>query len=229
MFINEAPTATAGLNAPPLMLPTAKAPTITVKPIALLLAFIIVNVQTEQSSAQSTLFQETSSLESVITETRAFDPALVPEVKRLILDYLESMRTNEIEVTPPIGGDPQAEAAFEKILARFDRLDKDTPGGGAQAVLDEVAKLSDLRGTRVDIPAGSLDEVTTIVCVVLGLITATVMALLPAPRRWVKWMQSLGVAVAVGLVLSLVFYIASDSYTKTAEDQQIARVENANE
>ena len=34
MFISEAPTATAGLNAPPLTPPTAKAPAITVKPIA---------------------------------------------------------------------------------------------------------------------------------------------------------------------------------------------------
>jgi hypothetical protein len=32
--ITEAPRATAGLNAPPLMLPTAAAPTKTVKPIA---------------------------------------------------------------------------------------------------------------------------------------------------------------------------------------------------
>ena len=41
---------------------------------ALLLAFIIVNVQGEQASAQGTLFDETSTLESVIKETRAFDP-----------------------------------------------------------------------------------------------------------------------------------------------------------
>jgi uncharacterized membrane protein len=67
--------------------------------------------------------------------------------------------------------------------------------------------------------------VTTVVCVVLALLTAVAMALLPAPRRRVKWVQSLGVAVAVGLVISLVFYIASDTYTKEAEDLQIQRIE----
>ena len=41
----------------------------------------------------------------------------------------------------------------------------------------------------------------------------------------VTWVQSLGVAVSVGLVLSLVFYIASDAYTKKSEDLQIASVE----
>jgi hypothetical protein len=56
------------------------------------------------------------------------------------------------------------------------------------------------------------------------------MALLPAPsRRWIKWVQSLGVAISVGLVMSLVFYIASDDYTRTAEDDQIKRVEMAME
>ena len=193
---------------------------------ALLLAFIIVNVQSEQVSAQNNLFDETSTMESVIKETKAFDPALVPEVKALVLSYLTVMRANEIDQTPAIGGDPQAEAAFENIMARFDKLDRDTPSDAANTVLAEVEKLTDIRDSRVDTPAGSLDETTTVICVILALITAAVMALLPAPRRWVKWVQTLGVAVAVGLVMSLVFYIASDAYTKTAEDTQIARVES---
>jgi type III secretory pathway component EscV len=65
---------------------------------------------------------------------------------------------------------------------------------------------------------------TTVVCVLLALLTAIVMALLPAPRRWVRWVQALGVAVAVGLVMSLVFYIASDAYTLDSENIQMARV-----
>ena len=193
---------------------------------ALLLAFIIVNVQGEQASAQNNLFDEISTLESVIKETKAFDPALVPEVKTMILDYLTVMRANEINKAPAIGGDPQAEAAFAKILARFDKVDKDTPGDAANTVLAEVDKLTDIRDNRVDTPAGTLDGIITVICVILALITAAVMALLPAPRRWVKWVQTLGVAVAVGLVMSLVFYIASDGYTKAAEDIQIARVAN---
>ena len=192
---------------------------------ALLLAFIIVNVQTEQSAAQSTLFSETSTIETMLKEVKAFDPKLTPEIKGLVLDYLELMRTNEIDVRPPTGGDPRAEEAFEKILARLDKLEKETPAGEVRAVLDEAEKFTELRDTRVDLPSGTLDGVTTIVCVVLALITATVMALLPAPRRWVKWVQSMGVAVSVGLVLSLVFYIASDAYPESAEDKQIRRIE----
>lgn len=181
---------------------------------ALLLAFIIVNVQTEQSAAQATLFSETSTMESMLQEVKAFNPKLTPEIKALVLDYLDVMRASEIDVSPPAGGDSRAEEAFEKILTRMDKLEKDNPGGEAQPVLDEAAKLADSRDARVDTPSGTLDETTTVVCIVLALITATVMALLPAPRRWVKWVQSLGVAVAVGLVMSLVFYIASDAYTR---------------
>jgi hypothetical protein len=192
---------------------------------ALLLAFIIVNVQSQQASAQSTLFSETSTLETVLKETKTFDPKLAPEIKQLVLGYLEEMRQHEVDATAPIGGDPRAEEAFSALLARFAQLEKDVIADEAAVVFDEVEKLVDLRNSRVDTPPGSLDSVTTAVCVVLALLTAIAMALLPAPRRWVKWVQSLGVAVAVGLVMSLVFYIASDTYTKEAEDQQIQRIE----
>ena len=76
--------------------------------------------------------------------------------------------------------------------------------------------------------SGSLDGMTTLICIVLALLTVLTMALLPTPsRRWIKWMQSVGVAVAVGLVMSLVFYIGSDDFTRKAESEQIKRVEQA--
>ena len=97
-----------------------------------------------------------------------------------------------------------------------------------QIVLEEEKQLIHDRENRVNSASGSLDGMTTLVCIILALLTVLTMALLPAPsRRWIKWVQSLGVAVAVGLVMSLVFYIASDAYTRNAEDEQIRRVEQA--
>ena len=199
----------------------------------LLLAFIIVNVWSDQVSAQNILFDETTTLESIIVETRAFDPELAPEIKGLIIDYLEDVRKYEIDSVAPAGGDPRAEEAFEKLLEEFNVLEKDLESDDekkaeAQTVLEEVKQLVDDRENRVSSASGSLDAMTTLVCVVLALLTVLTMALLPAPsRRWIKWVQSLGVAVAVGLVMSLVFYIASDDYTRKAEDEQIKRVELA--
>jgi len=199
----------------------------------LLLAFIIVNVWSDQVSAQNILFDETTTLESVIVETRAFDPALAPTIKGLVIKYLDDVRKHEIDETAPSGGDPRTEVAFENLLEEFNVLEKDIEGDAdkkaeAQSVLEEVKQLVDDRDNRVDSASGTLDAMTTLVCVVLALLTVLTMALLPAPsRRWIKWVQSLGVAVAVGLVMSLVFYIASDAYTNKAEDQQIKRVETA--
>jgi|GEM_PF-772868 hypothetical protein len=199
----------------------------------LLLAFIIVNVWSDQVSAQNILFDETTTLESIIVETRAFDPALAPTIKGLVIKYLDDVRKYEIDETAPAGGDPRTEVAFENLLEEFNVLEKDIEGDAdkkaeAQTVLEEVKQLVDDRDNRVDSASGTLDAMTTLVCVVLALLTVLTMALLPAPsRRWIKWVQSLGVAVAVGLVMSLVFYIASDAYTNKAEDQQIKRVETA--
>jgi hypothetical protein len=192
---------------------------------ALLLAFLIVNAQSDQAAAQKAVFAETSSLEALIKDTNAFAPAQSAEVKRLVLDYTEKMRRYEVDVTPAIGGDPQAAAAFGKILDLFSKLDDENPGDKVQVLLGEVQSLTELRNARVDIPSSRIDGVTTIICSALAALTVAIMALLPAPRRWVRWVQSLGVAIAVGLVMSLVFYIASDSYTRSAEDIQFERIE----
>ncbi len=202
----------------------------------LLLAFIIVNVWADQVSAQNILFDETTTLQSLIVETRYFDPELAPEITGLVGKYLEDVRMYEIDVTPPVGGDLRTEEAFAAIIEAFKRVNKDlinkdlmndeTKKAEARTVLDEVKQLVNDRETRVGRASGSLDGITTLVCVVLALLTVLTMALLPAPsRRWIKWVQSLGVAIAVGLVMSLVFYIASDDYTRAAEDEQIRRVE----
>lgn len=197
----------------------------------LLLAFIIVNVWADQVSAQNILFVESTTLQSLVVETRYFDPEVAPEIKELVGQYLKDVRTYEIDMTPPVGGDPRAEEAFNAILDAFKRIKKDlssdeTKIAEARTVLDEVKQLVNDREERVGRASGSLDGITTLVCVVLALLTVLTMALLPAPsRRWIKWVQSLGVALSVGLVMSLVFYIASDDYTRSAEDEHIKQVE----
>jgi hypothetical protein len=199
----------------------------------LLLAFIIVNVWSDQVSSQNILFDEISTLESIVVETRAFDPKILTSVKSLTIEYLENVRKYEIDGTAPAGGDPRAEAAFEELLEVLkievqDLKSNEESISEAQIILDEIQQLVHDREntTSRNGASGSLDAMTTLVCIVLALLTVLTMALLPAPsRRWIKWMQSVGVAVAVGLVMSLVFYIASDDFTRKAESEQIRRVE----
>lgn len=199
----------------------------------LLLAFIIVNVWSDQVSSQNILFDEITTLESIIVETRTFDPKLAPVVRGLTIEYLENVRKYEIDTTAPAGGDPRAESAFEELLEEFKILVRDLKSDDetvdeVQIVLQEVKQLIHDRENRVNSASGSLDGMTTLVCIILALLTVLTMALLPAPsRRWIKWVQSMGVAVAVGIVMSLVFYIASDGYTRKAEDDLIKRVEQA--
>jgi hypothetical protein len=197
----------------------------------LLLAFIIVNVWSDQVANQDVLFDEMVALKSVVDETRAFDPAMAPAMQVLAIDYLESVRKYEVDQVPPAGGDPRASADFQELLVIFAKVEADleaTPGrsAAAQILLEEVKRMVNDRESRVNRASGSLDGMTTVVCILLALLTVVTMALLPAPsRRWIKWTQSIGVAVTVGLVMSLVFYIASDSFSAEAEDEQIRQVE----
>jgi hypothetical protein len=199
----------------------------------LLLAFIIVNVWSDQVAAQDVLFDEMVALKTVVDATKSFDPAMAPEMQALAIEYLESVRKYEVDQTPPVGGDPRTEAHFQELVSVFAKVETDleaTPGrmAAAQILLEEVKRMVDDRESRVNRASGSLDGMTTLVCVLLALLTVVAMALLPAPsRRWIKWVQSVGVAVTVGLVMSLVFYIASDNFSADAEDEQIRQIEAA--
>lgn len=198
---------------------------------ALLLAFVIVNVWSDQVSAQNTLFDETATLKFVIEEAQTFDPKLTPIMKGLTLNYLDAVSKYEVDTRAPSGGDPRAEAAFRKIIDAFKFLKQSLEGNDdlaseAAVVVDQAKQLIFNRADRVSRASGSLNGMTTLICVILALLTVLSMALLPAPnRRWVKWVQSLGVATAVGLVMSLVFYMSSDAYSQKVEHEQIDLLE----
>ena len=70
---------------------------------ALLLAFVIVNVWSDQVAAQNTLFNETSTLKFVVEEAQSFDPKLAPIMKGLTLDYLDAMSKYEVDARAPSG------------------------------------------------------------------------------------------------------------------------------
>jgi hypothetical protein len=198
---------------------------------ALLLAFVIVNVWSDQVSAQNTLFNETSTLKFVIEEAQAFDPKLTPIMKGLTLNYLDAVSKYEVDARAPSGGDPRAEAAFRKIIDAFKFLKQSLEGNDdlaseAAVVVDQAKQLIFNRADRVSRASGSLDGVTTLICLILALLTVLSVALLTAPsRRWIKWAQTLGVATAVGLVMTLVFYMSSDAYSQKVEHEQIDLLE----
>jgi hypothetical protein len=199
----------------------------------LLLAFVIVNVWSDQVAKQDVLFAEVTTIENIIIESRIIDPITAPAIKAKILEYMDSMVENEIDVRPPVGGDASTERKFEEVLTLIDeeerKLEADpTKQAEAQSFFEETREWITDREMRVNKTAAELDDTFTGILLMLALLTILSVALLPATSAaWAKWVQSIGVAAAVGLVMSLVFYIASDSFTREAEEQQVTRVEEA--
>lgn len=199
----------------------------------LLLAFVIVNVWSDQVAKQDVLFAEVTTIENIIIESRIIDPITAPDIKAKILEYMDSMVENEIDVRPPVGGDASTERKFEEVLTLIDeeerKLEADpTKQAEAQSFFEETREWITDREMRVNKTAAELDDTFTGILLMLALLTILSVALLPATTApWAKWTQSIGVAAAVGLVMSLVFYIASDSFTREAEEQQVTRVEEA--
>jgi hypothetical protein len=200
---------------------------------SLLLAFVIVTVWSDQTDRQKILFAEMTTIEDILVESRTIAPDKAPHLKAAALKYLDLMREREIDEKAPSGGDPAAERAFDETLVLIQELERTLSAdparqAEAQGFFDETREWVRAREERVNTPPTQLDEIMTGVLIVLALLTVISVALLPSTTSaWAKWAQTLGVSVTVGLTLSLVFYISSDAFTRDAEDQQIARVQQA--
>jgi hypothetical protein len=199
----------------------------------LLLAFVIVNVWSDQVAKQDVLFAEMTTVENILIEAKIIDPVFAPKLKEKVLEYMDDVVKYEIDQKPPIGGDAKTEATFEEVLVLIDELEKElssdpTKAAEAQSFFEETREWVQDRELRVNKSNAELDTTFTFILIFLALLTILSVALLPSTTlAWAKWTQSLGTATAVGLVMSLVFYIASDSFTKEAEEQQVIRIEEA--
>jgi hypothetical protein len=199
----------------------------------LLLAFVIVNVWSDQVAKQDVLFAEMTTIENILIESKVIDPVFAPKLKEKVLEYMDDVVRYEIDQKPPVGGDAKTEATFEEALVLIDKLEKElssdpTKAAEAQSFFEETREWIQDRELRVNKSNAELDTTFTFILIFLALLTVLSVALLPSTTlAWAKWTQSLGTATAVGLVMSLVFYIASDSFTKEAEEQQVIRIEQA--
>jgi len=199
----------------------------------LLLAFVIVNVWSDQVAKQDVLFAEMTTIENILIESKVIDPVFAPKLKEKVLEYMDDVVKYEIDQKPPVGGDAKTEATFEEALVLIDKLEKElssdpTKAAEAQSFFEETREWIQDRELRVNKSNAELDTTFTFILIFLALLTVLSVALLPSTTlAWAKWTQSLGTATAVGLVMSLVFYIASDSFTKEAEEQQVIRIEQA--
>ena len=200
---------------------------------ALLLTFVTVNVWSDQQSKQEVLFAEMATIENILIEVKIIAPNYTPELKEKVLQYMDDVVRYEIDKDAPIGGDPETEATFEEILLIIDGMERELaadPATAAEAasLFEETREWISDREIRVNKADAELDDTFTALLLSLALLTILSVSLMPSPTRaWVKWVQTLGTAATVGLVMGLVFYIASDSFTREAEEQQVLRIEEA--
>jgi hypothetical protein len=68
---------------------TVLAPTIAFIGTAftLLLAFVIVNIWSDQVAKQDVLFKEMTTIENILIEVKIIDPTLAPTLKEKVLEY----------------------------------------------------------------------------------------------------------------------------------------------
>ena len=200
---------------------------------SLLLAFVTVTVWSDQTAAQQVLFNEITTIENVLVQSKTIVPEKATVLKASALKYVDSMREREIDGKPPMGGDPATERLFEDTLQIINQLEKTmavdaSRQAEAQSFFNEAREWIQDREERVNKPLAQLDEMITGILICLALLTVLAVAVLPSTTTaWAKWAQTIGVATTVGLVMSLVFYIASQSFTRQAEDDKIIRVQQA--
>ncbi len=197
----------------------------------LLLAFIIVNVWTEQVNKLQIFGNEVLFLEESVLAVKFVDAEAVVEYKQHVIEYLDMVEKYELQQILPMGGAPQANEKFEELEAMVDaeyakiaqRLDA---AAVAAVFFAETESFFSAREERVNHAPLELDVIFTGILLVLGLLTVLCVLLMPSTSApWLKYAQSLSVAVPVGLMLGLILYVASNSFTALPEERQLARME----
>ena len=197
----------------------------------LLLAFIMINVWSEQVNKMQTFGNEVLFIEESVLAVKLMDAEAGVEYKQHVIEYLDMVEKYELEQIPPVGGAPQANEKFEELEAMVNAeeakmAERPDAAGEAAVFFDETESFFNAREERVNHAPLELDVIFAGILVVLGLLTVLCVLLMPATSApWLKYAQSLSVAVPVGLMLGLILYVASNSFTALPEERQLARIE----
>lgn len=200
---------------------------------ALLLTLLMVSIWSDQTATQKELFDEMTTIQSILIEARTVAPDRAASIKSAALKYVDMMKERELDASSPIGGDPAVQRAFEEALQVIHDFEKTIAADpqrstDAQGFLEDTRQWTEDREQRVNKPSGQLDIIMVWVLNALAIFTVVSVALLPSTTSaWAKWTQTLGTATTVGLGMFLVFYISSHAFLKDGEDQQIVRVQEA--
>lgn len=196
----------------------------------LLLAFVMINVWSEQVAKMEVFGNEILYIEESVLAVKLMDAEVMADYKESVLEYLELVELYELEQQPPVGGAPQANEKFEELEALVDAevakmAEQPDKAGTAGLFISEAAAFFNAREERVNHAPLELDGIFTGILSMLGLLTVLCVLLMPATSApWLKYAQSLSVAVAVGLMLGLILYVASNSFTALPEEHQLARM-----
>lgn len=197
----------------------------------LLLAFVMINVWSEQVAKMETFGNEVLYIEESVIAVKIMDAEALGAYKQHVVEYLDMVELYELEQKPPVGGAPQVNEKFDELLAMVNAevakmAERPEEAGEAAIFFDETEAFFNAREERVNHAPLELDGIFVGILLVLGLLTVLCVLLMPATSApWLKYAQSLSVAVPVGLMLGLILYVASNSFTALPEEHQLARIE----
>ena len=195
-----------------------------------LLAFVIVNVWTGVSDRETALYDEFANVNTFVLEVQAIDPDAKAEFVSTLDTYLRTVIDTEIDKKAPVGGAPQANEAFDAVLALIDREEAEltadaTKSGEIGGVFTEAQNLAEAREKRIATTGPEVGGVFAWIILLLGWMTVLAVAILPSTStRKSKWLTVLSVSVAVGLLTSLLFCLSSSEYISSTESAQVDRI-----
>ena len=195
-----------------------------------LLAFVIVNVWTGVADREQAMYDEFSTVSAVLLEVDAVDPGAKAEFLASLDNYVRAVITTEIDESSQLGGSNEANAAFASFLTLVDKEEMKLASNSQKAgetggLFSEAQQLVEAREKRVATTGPEIGGVFAAIIILLGLMTVLSVAILPASStRRAKWIQVMSVALATGLITSLVFYLSSTTYVQQAEHAHVEKI-----
>jgi hypothetical protein len=190
--------------------------------LAVLLAFVIVNLYNSYDSAVSNVALEATSLSDLVRDAGNFPPAARSGIERAVAQYVVEVREREFHTLSQGHADPRAEHLLNNLFQAVQRYEPKTNAQQSfyRAALDQLHAVADERESRIDAAETAIPNPLLYLMILLAVLTLATSLFIDTHHDGldVAVVVVLAVVVSAGLFTALVLqYPFSGSIAVSSE------------
>jgi hypothetical protein len=176
--------------------------------LAVLLAFVIVNLYNSYDSAVNNVALEATSLSDLVRDVGNFPPAARRRIERAVAQYVVQVREHEFQTLRHGNADPRAQQLLDNLFHAVQSYEPETNAQQSfyHAALDQLHAVADERESRIDAAETAIPDPLLYLMILLAVLTLATSLFIDTHHDGldVAVVVVLAVAVSAGLFTALI-------------------------